>query len=240
MRILIVEDDALVAQLLATCLQHEGYECLTVSNGTEAVTRALALRPDLVLLDLVLPGRPGLDICRDLRTHPELRHVPVIMLTGLGEQADRIVGLEVGADDYIAKPFSPREVVLRVKAVLRRATPAEHQPSRVVGTLRIDVAQRSVTLGSEPLELTAKEFDLLLALVEARGRVLSREHLLRSVWGFEHASEQRTRTVDVHVRYLRRKLGAEARRLETFKGVGYRLNPAAELPATPPQDLTLA
>lgn len=234
MRVLIVEDDPSIAQLLATSLGREGIDTALVGNGALALDAALAQRPDLVLLDLVLPGRGGLDVCRELRSHPRLRDIPVMMITGLAEETDRIVGFELGADDYILKPFSPREVVLRVKAVLRRA-PRPGGGEGVVhtaGGLQIDGGRRSATLHGVPLELTAKEFDLLLALAEARGRVLSREHLLRTVWGFEHPGEQRTRTVDVHVRYLRRKLGPEAARLETFKRVGYRLNPDAIPPAS--------
>jgi DNA-binding response OmpR family regulator len=220
---------------VAESLGREGFEPTVVDNGSYALAAAQAQPPDLVLLDLVLPGRSGLDVCRDFRAHPTLGQVPVIILTGLADETDRIVGLELGADDYIAKPFSARELVLRVKAVLRRMHALPAADVRVVGSLRIDVPRRSVTLQGVPLQLTAKEFDLLLALVDARGRVLSREHLLRSVWGFEHAAEQRTRTVDVHVLYLRRKLGPEAGRLETFKGVGYRLNvePAAATTSTP-------
>jgi two-component system alkaline phosphatase synthesis response regulator PhoP len=199
-------------------------EPLAVDNGTAAVPMVREHRPDLVVLDITLPGRDGLDICRELRRDPVLNQIPIIILSGLGADMDRIVGLEIGADDYIAKPFNDRELALRVKAVIRRTQAIAADPVRRVGALVIDEPRRRVTVGGAPIALTAKEFDLLSTLVGARGRVLSRQHLLRVVWRYERGEDLHTRTVDVHVRHLRQKLGVEAPRLETIKGVGYRLN----------------
>jgi two-component system phosphate regulon response regulator PhoB len=225
MKVLVVEDDPRIGQIVANRLQREGMEASIVSDGMLAVPAVRAWQPDLVLLDITLPGRDGLDICRELRRDPLLGRIPIIILSGLGEDLDRIVGLELGADDYIPKPFNDRELALRVKAVIRRAHESAPSHVRQLGVLTIDAPQRRVTLDGQLVSLTAKEFDLLSALADARGRVLTRSHLLRSVWGYEHGEGMHTRTVDVHVRHLRQKLGAEAWRLETVKSVGYRLNP---------------
>ncbi len=224
MKILIVEDDQELAGLIAARLRNEALEPALVRSGESALVIARTERPDLVLLDLQLPGRHGLDLCREIRADAALASIPILMMTGLGEEVDRIVGLEVGADDYVVKPFSVRELVLRVKAILRRSR--GHQPSAAyrVGTLQVDAGARRVVVGERPIALTRKEFDLLHALASARGRVLTREHLLQTVWEYQHG-DIATRTVDVHVRQLRRKLQGEAWRVETVERVGYRLNP---------------
>ena len=178
--------------------------------------------PDLVLLDLMLPGLDGLEVCRHLRRDPATAAIPIIMLTAKAEEVDRIVGLELGADDYIVKPFSPREVALRIKAVLRRtAEPQAAAESLEIGELRLDVAGHRLFVGGEEVTLTATEFRLLERLMESPGRVLTRNTLLADAWGY--SSDVDSRTVDTHVRRLRRKLGPEAERIETVIGVGYRL-----------------
>jgi DNA-binding response OmpR family regulator len=176
----------------------------------------------------MLPGFDGLEVCRRLRQDPATAGLPIIMLTARAEEADRVVGLDVGADDYVVKPFSPRELVARIKALLRRTqAPAERASARAVarvGALELDEGRHRVTVEGAPVELTVKEFGLLAALVHAGGRVLSREQLLEGVWGHANAAEIESRTVDVHIRRLREKLGSEARRVVTVKGLGYRLD----------------
>jgi len=171
----------------------------------------------------MLPEMDGLEVCRRLRQSPVTQGIPIVMLTARGDEVDRVLGLEMGADDYVVKPFSPRELVARIRAVLRRTRPTPGTTPITVGRLSIDPAARTVTVGDAPVSLTRREFDLLRALVEARGRVLSREYLLDHVWGYTAAEEIESRTVDVHVRRLRQKLGAEGRRIGTVTGVGYRL-----------------
>jgi two-component system phosphate regulon response regulator PhoB len=222
-RVLIVEDEPDIRALLAFHLEREGFAVARSGSGADAVRQVRASPPDLVLLDLMLPEMDGLDVCRRLRQDPATAGVPIVMITARGEEVDRVLGLELGADDYIVKPFSPKEMVARVRAVLRRARPAEGAAPLSVGGLSIDVARRTVRAGAAAVALTLKEFDLLRALVEARGRVLTREFLLERVWGYAAAGEIESRTVDVHVRRLRVKLGDEGRRIVTVKGVGYRL-----------------
>jgi DNA-binding response OmpR family regulator len=226
-RVLIVEDEPDIRGLLAFHLEREGYQVVKSSTGADALRQVRARPPDLVLLDLMLPEMDGLEVCRRLRQDPATAPLPIVMLTAKGEEVDRVLGLELGADDYIVKPFSPKEVVARIRAVLRRSRiPAGSTPI-VIGNLVIDVARHVVRVDSAPLVLTPKEFDLLRALAEAGGRVLSREFLLDRVWGYTAAREIESRTVDVHVRRLRVKLRDEGRRILTVKGVGYRLDPEA-------------
>ena len=229
-RVLLVDDDRRLFELLTGYLAQNGCEVSHAPNGRaglEAVDRELF---DVVLLDLMMPGMDGLEVCRRIRLKS---NIPLIMLTAKGDETDRVVGLEMGADDYIAKPFSPREVVARIGAVLRRtrapgvALSGDARPVLGAGALSVDPATHTARLGGTILSLTPKEFDLLRALLEAHGRVLSREHLLDRVWGYARADEIESRTVDVHVRRLRAKLGAEGRRIVTVKGVGYRLDPEA-------------
>jgi two-component system phosphate regulon response regulator PhoB len=220
--VLVVEDEPDIRNLIVHHLSREGFRCRAAGSGADALARVRGAPPDLVVLDLMLPGMDGLEVCRRLRAEPATAAVPIIMLTAKADEVDRVVGLEMGADDYVVKPFSPKELVARVRAVLRRARPGEASRPLSAGTVSLDAARHLVTIGGQPVELTPKEFDLLHALLEAAGRVLSREHLLNRVWGYAHADEVESRTVDVHIRRLRAKLGAEERRIATIKGVGYR------------------
>jgi phosphate regulon transcriptional regulator PhoB len=221
--VLVVEDEPDIRNLVVHHLTRDGFRCRTAASGPEALARIRATAPDLVVLDLMLPELNGLEVCRRLRADPATATVPIIMLTAKTDEVDRVVGLEMGADDYVAKPFSPKELVARVRAVLRRARPGEPVRPLTVGGVSLDVARHLVTVEGRPVELTPKEFDLLHALLDAAGRVLSREYLLNRVWGYARADEIESRTVDVHIRRLRAKLGAEERRIATIKGVGYRL-----------------
>jgi phosphate regulon transcriptional regulator PhoB len=220
--VLVVEDEPDIRRLVVLHLESDGFRCRTAANGLDALREAKANVPDLVVLDLMLPGLDGLEVCRRLRGDASTAGVPIIMLTAKSDEVDRVVGLEVGADDYVAKPFSPKELVARVRAVLRRARPS--QPTRVltVGPVTLDPERHAVKLDGKALQLTPKEFDLLQALLEAAGRVLSREYLLNHVWGYARADEIESRTVDVHVRRLRAKLGDAWNRIATIKSVGYR------------------
>jgi two-component system, OmpR family, phosphate regulon response regulator PhoB len=226
-RVLIAEDEADIRDLLAFHLERDGYEVSRARTGTEALRLAQDRHPDLLVLDLMLPEMNGLEVCRRLRQDAATAGLPIVMLTAKGDEVDRVVGLEMGADDYIVKPFSPKEVVARVRAVLRRTRPPAGAEALVAGALVLDRETHTVRLAGAPLALTPKEFDLLRALLEARGRVLSREYLLDRVWGYARAEEIESRTVDVHVRRLRAKLGAEEHRIVTVKNVGYRLDPGA-------------
>ncbi len=222
LKALIVDDEQAIVDLVRYHLEKEGLRCLEASDGESALRLAREHRPDLLVLDLMLPGIDGLEICRLLRGAQGTASIAIIMLTAKAEEVDRIVGLEMGADDYIVKPFSPRELVARVKAVLRRGQASATEGIRRIGTLEVDEATRQVRVGGRPVELTVKEFDLLWALIQAKGRVLNREQILDSVWGYSNAVDIESRTVDVHIRRLRVKLGRESRRIVTIKGVGYR------------------
>jgi len=224
-RVLIVEDERDIRDLVLFHLEREGFQVSSASSGEEALRQVRHASPDLVLLDLMLPAMGGLEVCRKLRQDPATVALPIVMLTAKGDEVDRVLGLELGADDYIVKPFSPKELLARVRAVLRRAKLAPGAPAIAIGTLAIDPGTRTVTVQGAPLTLTHKEFELLGALADAQGRVLSREFLLDRVWGYSRAGEIESRTVDVHVRRLRVKLGPEGRRILTVKSVGYRLDP---------------
>ncbi len=223
--VLVVEDEPDIRALIVHHLARDGFRCRTASTGAQALTEVRNRRPDLVVLDLLLPEVDGLEVCRRLRADATTAALPIIMLTARADEVDRVVGLEVGADDYVVKPFSPRELVARVRAVLRRAQGADSRRPLRAGSVTLDPGRRAVTVDGAPVSLTPREFDLLRALLEAGGRVLSREHLLGRVWGYARADEIESRTVDVHVRRLRAKLGSEGRRLTTVKGVGYRFEP---------------
>ena len=226
-RVLIVEDEPDIRELVVHHLKREGYQVSAAGSGEEALRQVRTAPPDLVLLDLMMPAMDGLEVCRRLRQDPTTAALPIVMLTAKGDEVDRVLGLEIGADDYIVKPFSPKELLARVRAVLRRSRPAPGAAPITLGALTIDPGTHAVSVGGLALALTPKEFDLLRALVEANGRVLSREFLLDRVWGYSRASEIESRTVDVHVRRLRVKLGPEGRRVLTVKTVGYRLDPGA-------------
>jgi DNA-binding response OmpR family regulator len=224
-RVLIVEDDPDIALSLRYCLEREGGYAVTVAaDGETGLREAKRAPPHLVLLDLALPGLDGMEVCRALRVAHETAEVPVIMLTARVDERDKIQGLDRGADDYITKPFSLREVLARVRAVLRRApsTPDDDKAPLLNGPVSVDGARRRVHVGDREVRLTRKEFDLLAELVRRPGLVLTREQLLERVWGYDHPGE--TRTVDVHVRQLRKKLGEPtAQAIETVVGVGYRM-----------------
>jgi two-component system phosphate regulon response regulator PhoB len=222
-KVLVIDDEKDIVALLRYHLEKAGFQCLEGMDGTTALRLVREHHPDLLILDLMLPGLDGLEICRQLRQDAATARLPILMLTAKAEEVDRVVGLEVGADDYVVKPFSPRELVARVKAILRRAQEPADLSVRRVGELEVDEAKHSVIVQGAAVELTAKEFGLLCALMRVNGRVLNREQLLEGVWGYADAAEIESRTVDVHIRRLRAKLGPEHEHLiETVRGVGYR------------------
>jgi DNA-binding response OmpR family regulator len=223
-RVLVVEDDKDIADLIAHYLQKAGHSVDAAASGTAALQRVKASAPDLILLDLMLPGLDGLLVCQALRGDPATAAIPIIMLTARGEESERIAGLELGADDYVTKPFSPRELTARVAALLRRVKRIPGATPGVAlryGPLTIDVERHAVEIDGTDVRLTAKEFLLLRYLVEHRGRVLSRDLLLTDVWGYQYTGG--TRTVDVHIRRLREKLPFLADAIVTIKQFGYRL-----------------
>ncbi len=221
-RILIAEDEPDMLRLITTTLRTAGFEVLETGDGSGAIAEAQRKSPDLLVLDLMLPGMDGLEVCRTLKSDSQTAKIPVVMLTARAEEIDRIVGLELGADDYVTKPFSPRELVLRIKNILRRTQqPASEEAVLTSGAITIDRSRMEVTVHGKPVDLTATELKLLTLLVERRGRVQSREALLDEVWGYETAID--TRTVDTHIRRLREKLGKAAECLETVRGFGYRI-----------------
>ena len=218
--ILVVDDERNIVELARMYLEAEGYSVIVARDGKEALAQWRAAKPALMVLDLMLPQVDGWEVCRRVRAESDL---PIIMLTARSDDVDKIVGLELGADDYLTKPFNPRELVARVKAVLRRAGPASAKGARplTLGGLVIDPARREATVNGRPLALRAKEFDLLYALAEHKGVVLSREQLLNLVWGYDFYGE--TRTVDVHIAHLRHRLADTGITIETVWGVGYKL-----------------
>ena len=223
--VLVVDDERNIVQLVRLYLTREGYRVESAANGREGLEKAAALRPDLVVLDLMLPEVDGLEVCRRLRRESD---VPIIMVTARDDDVDKIVGLELGADDYLTKPFNPRELVARVKAVLRRT---ESRPgSRLVrfADLEIDLDRREMRIGGEQVEMRPKEFDLLAALAGSPGVVFGRERLIELVWGHEYFGD--TRTVDVHITWVRDKIAPSQARIQTVWGVGYKLVEASAVP----------
>ena len=227
--ILVVEDEASIASFVALYLKNAGYKVRTVSTGSAALTHVAAETPALIILDLMLPDLDGIEICRRIRKSSD---VPILMLTARDEDVDKIIGLEVGADDYLTKPFNPRELVARVKSVLRRSAPERRLEESELhhGELSINSGRREVKVGEEEIQLAPKEFDLLWELLDHKGLVLTRDQLLERVWGYTFAGD--TRTVDVHVRQLRRKLG-DASPIVTVWGVGYKVGPDRSLAKAP-------
>jgi DNA-binding response OmpR family regulator len=217
--ILVVDDEPNIIELARLYLRNDGFEVETAANGREALDKARSLKPNLILLDIMMPELDGIEVCRTLRKDSD---VPVIMLTARGDDVDRIVGLELGADDYISKPFNPREMVARVKAVLRR-TETGRQPSRTIdiGNLHIDVLGREVSVGDKPVALRTKEFDLLMALAQNQGIAMARDRLLNLVWGEDFFGD--SRTLDVHIAWLRDKLNGSTARITTVWGFGYKM-----------------
>jgi DNA-binding response OmpR family regulator len=226
--VLVVDDERNIVQLAKLYLQQEGFQVESAANGREALEKAQFVRPDLVVLDLMLPELDGWEVCRRLR---EKSDVPIIILTARGDDVDKIVGLELGADDYVSKPFNPRELVARVKAVLRRtARAAQATRSLAVGDLLVDLDKREVRIGDQPVELRPKEFDLLAAMAQHPGVALDRERLLQLAWGSDFFGD--SRTVDVHVTWLREKLAASSARIQTVWGIGYKLVASEEVVQT--------
>jgi two-component system phosphate regulon response regulator PhoB len=225
-RVLIVDDDPDIVRLVSYNLSHAGYEIQTASTGRQALELVQKQPPDLIVLDLMLPDVDGMEVCRTLRQQIPSRRIPILMLTARGEEIDRVVGFELGADDYVAKPFSPRELVLRIKSILRRAgkdrTDVVH-----AGRIQVFPERRQCFVGNTLVSLTAKEFDLLHELMKARGDVLTRDVLMDRVWGYH--GEATSRTLDTHVRRLREKLGDDGNCVETVRGVGYRI---ADIPSS--------
>ena len=215
-QVLLVEDEESIGLLVRAYLEQTGYRVAWVRSGEDALATLDDVRPSVVILDIGLPGQDGFDVCRGIRARST---VPILMLTARDEEADRVAGLELGADDYVAKPFSPRELAARVKALLRRSQPAARAETLELGDVVVDTLAREVTVAGEPIELTGKEFDLLAYLLENAGIVVSRDQLLDRVWGMTYAGG--TRTVDVHVAQLRRKLGRPDA-IRTFRGSGYK------------------
>lgn len=221
-RIVVVDDDPGIRELATLYLRKEGFDVSTASDGVGGVEAIASRQPALVVLDLMMPGKNGFDVCREVR---QSSNVPIIMLTARDEEIDKVVGLEIGADDYLTKPFSPRELVARVKAILRRAESGQRQPAEThvirAGAVTVDRQRREVRFGDTEIVLRTKEFDLLAALAENAGIVLTREQLLDRVWGYNFYGE--TRTVDVHVQHVRAKLAGTGLGIATVRSVGYKL-----------------
>jgi len=217
--VMVIEDEKEIRELVRYHLERAGFRVSTTGDGEEGLRRIFASRPDAVIVDLMLPGRNGLEVVRELRDEPHTRDLPVIVLTARALEMDKLLGFEHGADDYVTKPFSPRELIARIQALLRRARPSGDPPTIESGDLRVDLGAHEATWKGDRLTLTPREFDLLVFLARHPGRVLSREELLRKVWGYDFVGE--TRTVDVHVRRLRQKLG-ESPAIDTVLGSGYK------------------
>ncbi|WP_294385570.1 response regulator transcription factor [uncultured Clostridium sp.] len=226
-KILVVDDEEHIAELINYNLTNNGYKVIIANNGIDAVKVAIEEKPSLILLDLMIPGKDGYDVCKEIRSNSEIRNTPIIMLTAKSEEFDKILGLELGADDYITKPFSVRELLARVKAVLRRVSIVEPENNILTfGDLVADFDKREILIKDKKLDLTLKEFELLEILIRNKGKILTRDTLLDKIWGYEYIGE--TRTVDVHIRYLRKKIEADDKNpkfIETIRGVGYRFNP---------------
>ncbi|MBI4706684.1 MAG: response regulator transcription factor [Candidatus Omnitrophica bacterium] len=222
-KILIVDDEKDIVKMLDYNLKKEGFRTALAYDGEDALDLARRERPDLILLDLMLPEIDGLEVCKQLKKEEKTAGIPVIMLTAKSQEADKVIGLELGADDYITKPFSIRELIARVKVVLRRGKESE-KPAEItkIGSISIDFSKIQVFVNGKQIVLSSKEFELLTTLIKAKGRVLSRDFLLDSIWGYDHAMEIQTRTVDVHIMSLRKKLKNQSKRIITVKNYGYR------------------
>jgi two-component system alkaline phosphatase synthesis response regulator PhoP len=224
-KILVVDDEEHIQELIKFNLEKSGYKVICTGNGIDAIKIAKEQLPQMMLLDLMLPGMDGLDVCKEIRKDINMSNMPIIMITSKGEEIDKIIGLELGADDYITKPFSVRELVARIKAILRRSTMPVVEKSFIVGNLLIDFAKHEVIKSDNIIDLTLKEFELLQILIRNRGRVMTRDFLLDKIWGYEYVGE--TRTVDVHIRHLRQKIEDDDKNplyIQTIRGIGYRFN----------------
>lgn len=227
-KILIVDDEEHIVELLDFNLKNAGYETFIAVDGIEAVKIAKEEKPNLILLDLMIPGMDGFDVCKEIKKDKDMKNTSIIMLTAKGEELDKILGLELGADDYMTKPFSVRELLARVKAVLRRTSAFNEEENDIYESksLKIDFERHEVNINGKKVDLTLKEFELLKILIKNKGKILKREMLLDKIWGYEYIGE--TRTVDVHIRYLRKKIEEDDKNpkfIETIRGVGYRFNP---------------
>lgn len=219
--ILVIDDEQDVIDMLSVTLSKAGLQVWSATDGITGLTKARQQQPALVVLDLMMPKMPGLEVCKLLKSDPATRGIPIIMLTAKAEEIDRVLGLEVGADDYVTKPFSPRELTLRINAVLRRGAPTSESRQLRIGSIVLDPDRHHVSSGGKPVRLTAVEFKLLTVLMQRPGRLLARDRLLREVWGYESIID--TRTIDTHIRRLRDKLGKAAGLIETIRGFGYRI-----------------
>lgn len=225
-KVLIIDDEEHIVELIKYNLETNGFQTFEAFNGVDGLKMAKEENPDLILLDLMLPGIDGLEVCKRLRSDDKLKNIPIIMLTAKSEEIDKILGLELGADDYITKPFSVRELSARIKAVLRRINPLEETNDKFTySDVEIDYSKHEVKKAGEKVDLTLKEFELLDILIKNKGKVLTRDLLLDKIWGYEYVGE--TRTVDVHIRHLRQKLEEDDKKpkyIETVRGIGYRFN----------------
>jgi len=224
-KILVVDDEEHIQELIKFNLEKNGFKVITADNGRDAFQLAKDQQPDLVFLDLMLPGMDGLEVCKEIRKEPSISSMPIIMITAKGEELDKILGLELGADDYITKPFSVRELIARAKAILRRTTVKYEENNFKFGDITIDFQKHEVKKLGEKIELTLKEFELLEILIKNKGRVMTRDFLLDKIWGYEYVGE--TRTVDVHVRHLRQKIEKDDKNplyIQTIRGIGYKFN----------------
>jgi len=221
-RVLIVDDEPDVVDLVRYHMAKAGFDVLIARNGHEALTVAKSERPDVILLDLMLPGIDGQEVCRLLKTDPSTADTGVLMLTAKGGTNDRVKGFELGADDYVAKPFSPKELVLRVKALHRRVESAARKPMVQVGVFHMDKAEMKIVVDGKKLDLTTTEYKMLALLLERRGRTMSRDQMLHEIWGYKNVID--TRTVDTHMRRVREKLGEHSDAIQTIRGEGYRFN----------------
>ncbi|QGU95270.1 response regulator [Clostridium bovifaecis] len=224
-KILIVDDEEHIRELIKFNLESNGYKVICAGDGIEALKLARKELPQLVLLDVMLPGMDGYDVCKEMRKDNSISNIPIIMITAKGEELDKILGLELGADDYITKPFSVRELVARTKAVLRRTKSQEIESVYKFGNVSIDLQKHEVLKNEERIDLTLKEFELFEVLIKNKGRVMTRDFLLDKIWGYEYIGE--TRTVDVHIRHLRKKVEDDDKNpkfIETIRGIGYRFN----------------
>lgn len=222
--ILIIEDEKNILELLKFNLEKEGYQVRTAAKGSEGLEAARKSPPSLVILDLMLPEMDGLEICKILKQNQTTAQIPILMLTAKSEESDKVLGLELGADDYVTKPFSPRELTARVKAILRRVREKPKDRILKAGTLEVDTAKHIARLKGKELELASKEYQLLVTLMEAEGRVVTRDFLLTRVWGYDQSMNIETRTVDMHIGQLRKKIKHEAERIVTVKNAGYRFD----------------
>lgn len=229
-KVLIVDDEEHIVELLKFNLKNSGYKTFSANDGIQAVKIAKEQKPSLILLDLMIPGLDGFDVCKEIKADKDLKKTAIIILTAKGEELDKVLGLELGADDYITKPFSVRELLARIKAVLRRANTSTYDLEENCyesENLKVDFERHKVIVSGEKVDLTLREFELLQILIKNKGKILSREMLLDKIWGYEYIGE--TRTVDVHIRYLRKKIEEDDKNpkfIETIRGVGYRFTPS--------------